>query len=322
MCIKHIRSNLRTSFKNVEKDLFKWFPGHMGKGLKQMQTKLRSVDCIIEVHDARIPFSGRNTDFKYKVSGIKPHILVMNKMDLIDPKLIPSITKKLENECANVIFTNCKNQKCKGVRSIFPLTQKLINESDRYNRASEEDSCIMIIGIPNVGKSSLINTLRNRFLHRGNAAPVGAVPGITRSVMNKIKISDKPLVYMLDTPGILTPNITSAETGLKLALCATIQDHFVGEDIIADYLLYWLNKQKMYHYTDVFQLKEITDDISQVLTTISINKKKFLKTKDANNSYVFKPNFVEAATFMIQSFRNGSLGKIMLDNDVVESVQQ
>ncbi|KAK5648533.1 hypothetical protein RI129_003425 [Pyrocoelia pectoralis] len=249
----------------------------------------KTVDCIIEVHDARIPFSGRNTDFKYKVSGIKPHILVMNKMDLIDSKLIPSIKKKLENECANVIFTNCKNQKCKGVRSIFPLTQKLINESDRYNRASEEDSCIMIIGIPNVGKSS------------GNAAPVGAVPGITRSVMNKIKISDKPLVYMLDTPGILTPNITNTETGLKLALCATIQDHF-------------------YHYTDVFQLKEITDDISQVLTEISINKKKFLKTKDANNSYVFNPNFVEAATFMIQFFRNGSLGKLMLDNDVVQSV--
>ncbi|KAB0804042.1 hypothetical protein PPYR_01012 [Photinus pyralis] len=319
MCIKHAPSNLRKSFQNVEKDLFKWFPGHMGKGLKQMQTKLRTVDCIIEVHDARIPLSGRNTDFKYKVSGIKPHILVMNKVDQIDPKFIPPITKKLQNECSNVVFTNCKNQKCKGVRSIFPLMQKLIDESNRYNRANEEDCCVMIIGIPNVGKSSLINALRNKFLRKGNAAPVGPVPGITRSVMNKIKICDKPLIYMLDTPGILTPNINDAETGLKLALCATIQDHFVGEDIIADYLLYWLNKQGVYSYKEVFQLQEHTDNILEVLTKICANKNKMLKIKDAtNNSYVLKPNFVEAAAYMIQSFRNGSLGRLMLDEDIIE----
>ncbi|KAF5280429.1 hypothetical protein FQR65_LT03238 [Abscondita terminalis] len=289
MCINTFRS----TFKKVETDLFKWFPGHMGKGLKQIQNKLKLVDCIIEVHDARIPFTGRNVDFKYKVSGIKPHILVLNKVDLIDQNLIPQIETKLKDECSNIIFTNCKDQKCKGVRSIFSLAQKLIKESDRYNRANEEDNCIMIIGIPNVGKSSLVNVLRNRFLHKASAAPVGAKP---------------------DTPGILMPNITNAEIGLKLALCATIQDHLVGEDIIADYLLYWLNKNKLYNYVDVFNLTESTDDIIKVLTEISINQKKFLKIKDnTSNSYVVKPNFSESAQWMVQAFRSGKLGKLMLD---------
>ncbi|KAF2900374.1 hypothetical protein ILUMI_05797 [Ignelater luminosus] len=219
----------RSTFKTVDKDVLHWFPGHMGKGLKQMQNKLKSVDCIIEVHDARIPFSGRNTEFKYKISGIKPHILVMNKVDLIPQEIIPQITQKLNKDCPNVVFTNCKNQKCKGIKSIFPLAQDLINNSDRFNRSNEEDFCIMIIGIPNVGKSSLVNSLRNRFLRKASAAPVGAVPGITRSVMNKIKMCEKPLFYMLDTPGILTPTIASTDVGLKLALCATIQDHLVGQ---------------------------------------------------------------------------------------------
>lgn len=314
MCLKAVTDTFRSSFKKVENDLFKWFPGHMEKGLKQMQNKLKLVDCVIEVHDARVPFSGRNGEFKYKVSGVKPHILVMNKMDLIEQRLIPQIEKKLQNECPNIVFTNCKDQKCKGVHSIFSMAQKLIRNSDRYNRANAEDNCIMIIGIPNVGKSSLVNTLRNRFLQKANAAPVGAKPGITRSVMNKIKISEKPLFYMLDTPGILTPNITNAETGLKLALCATISDHYVGEDIIADYLLYWLNKNKLYHYVDVFKLDQPSDDIINVLTHIAIKHNKFLKIKDNNNnSYMLKPNFSESAQFMVQTFRNGNLGKLMLD---------
>ncbi|KAF5274359.1 hypothetical protein FQA39_LY07239 [Lamprigera yunnana] len=307
----------RSTFKHLQKDLFNWFPGHMGKGLKQMQTKLKLTDCIIEVHDARIPFSGRNLDFKYKISGIKPHILVINKMDLINPVLIPKIKQKLSNECPYVIFTNCKDQKCKGVKSIFPLAQKLIANSDRYNRANEDDNCIMIIGIPNVGKSSLVNTLRNRFLKMGNAAPVGAKPGMTRSVMNKIKISENPLCYMLDTPGILTPSVTSVEAGLKLALCATIEDHLVGEEIIADYLLYWLNKNKMFQYVDVLKLEAPTDDILKVLTEISIRHNKFLKVRDCTNTYIIKPNVTESAHLMIQSFRNGSLGKLMLDSDIL-----
>ncbi|KAI4466513.1 mitochondrial ribosome-associated gtpase 1 [Holotrichia oblita] len=308
----------RSVFKTVDKETLHWFPGHMGKGLRKMQNKLKSVDCVIEVHDARIPLSGRNTDFKHTISGIKPHILVLNKVDLIPRKYLPQIREKLSTDCENIIFTNCKDHSCKGVKKLFPLAQELINQSDRFNRSNAEDYCIMIIGVPNVGKSSLVNSLRNKFLHKPNATAVGANPGMTRSVLTKIKINENPLFYMLDTPGILTPSVPNTEVGLKLALCATIQDHLVGEETIADYLLYWLNKHEMFKYVDVFKLKAATDDILEVLAHIAINNNKMLKFRDiTNGAYVRRPDLDAAAKLMLQIFRNGGLGKIILDQNLL-----
>lgn len=311
-------NTFRSVFRTVDKETLHWFPGHMGKGLKSMQHKLRSIDCIIEVHDARIPLSGRNTEFKRTISGIKPHILVLNKADLIPRKSIPPIKDKLSLDHGNVIFTNCKDHNCQGVRKLFPLAQELINKSDRFNRSNAEDYCIMIIGVPNVGKSSLINSLRNRFLHKSNASPVGAKPGITKSVLTKIKMSENPLFYMLDTPGILTPSVPNTEVGLKLALCATIEDHMVGENIIADFLLYWLNKHELFKYVDVFKLKSASDDILEVLAQIAMNNNKMLKLRDVSSgAYVKRPDLDGAAKLMLQVFRNGGLGKIMLDQDLL-----
>ncbi|VEN53682.1 unnamed protein product [Callosobruchus maculatus] len=311
--------NFRSVFKTVDKDLVRWFPGHMGKGLKMMQHKLRSVDCIIEVHDARVPISGRNSDFKYTISGgTKPHILVLNKADLIEKDLQDPIKKRLEDEHNHIIFTNCKNQHCRGVASIFPLAQELIGKSERFNRSEEEDFNIMIIGVPNVGKSSLVNALRNRHLGKGGASPVGAVPGVTRAVLHKIKMCEQPLFYLVDTPGILTPKIANAETGLKLALCATLQDHLVGEELLADYLLYWMNKHGKHRlYTRYFKMDKPEDNILYVLTHISKLYNKTLRIRDYNNNHVLRPDFKQAAGIMLRAFRNGELGKLMLDIDLL-----
>lgn len=316
MAQKIAKEVFRKTFKTVEKDLLRWFPGHMGKGMKQMQQKLKLVDCIIEVHDARIPLSGRNTDFKYTVSGLKPHILVLNKKDLIDKSVIPSIEDTVKKEVNHVIFTNCKDHKDSSVKKILPLAEDLILNSERYNRAHAEEINLMIIGVPNVGKSSLINSLRNYHLKRANASQVGATPGITRSVLNRIKICENPLVFLYDTPGILTPNISNIESGLKLALCATLQDHLVGEIVIADYLLYWLNKHKKFSYVKYFGLDKANDDILQVLLHISKTINKTVKVK-CNSEYVVRPDIDSAAKHMIKAFRTGELGKIMLDRDLI-----
>lgn len=314
MAQRLVADTFRSTFKVVDKETLHWFPGHMGKGLKKMQHKVRSVDCVIEVHDARIPLSGRNSNFKYTVSGVKPHILVLNKKDMIEKQLIPKIQGRLKEEYKHVVFTNCKDQKCEGVNSLFPLAKNLIENSNRYNREGAEDHCIMMIGVPNVGKSSLINALRNRFLHKGNAAPVGAVPGITRSVMHKIKLSEKPLFYMLDTPGILMPHVPNTEVGLKLALCATIQDHQVGICVIADFLLFMLNKLEKFYYVEYFGLREASDNILEVLTKIALNRKLTCKFRDlVSGSYVERPDLDLAATAMVKAFRNGDLGKVVLD---------
>ncbi|XP_044745724.1 mitochondrial GTPase 1 [Coccinella septempunctata] len=308
-------ANFRSVFKVMDKEALHWFPGHMGKGLKQMQNKLKSVDCIIEVHDSRVPISGRNIEFKHTLGGIKPHILVLNKVDLIQKKYMDKVRCKLKDECENILFTNCKDEKCKGLSELLPLAQHLIVNSDRFNRSGVEDFNVMIIGIPNVGKSSLVNALRAKYLRKGHASPVGAVPGITRSVLTKIKISEDPLFYMLDTPGILAPNVQDVEAGLKLSLCATLQDHLVGETVIADYLLYHLNKYGHFKYVKYFKLDEPSDDILVVLTEICKKQKKQIRMKNSNNEYIMRPDFHLGAKIMLKAFRNGELGHIVLDED-------
>nr|XP_042900082.1 mitochondrial GTPase 1-like isoform X2 [Parasteatoda tepidariorum] len=222
-----------------------WFPGHMYKGILQMQAKLAVVDCIIEVHDARIPFSGRNPKFYSMLTAVKPHLLVLNKCDKIEYSYRKKIKDRLLKEnIQNVLFTNCKANTKSGVDKIIPTVLELIEMSSKYQKGMAADFALMVIGIPNVGKSSIINKLRNIHLKKKKASHVGAVPGITKSVLEKIKISENPKVYLYDTPGVMQPKIDNIEVGLRLALCRTLRDDLIGEALIADYLLYWLNKNK------------------------------------------------------------------------------
>ncbi|XP_035791798.1 mitochondrial GTPase 1-like [Anopheles albimanus] len=316
-------SRFRTSFPAVPRDLLNWFPGHMGKGMRQMQQKLKQIDCVIEVHDARIPLTGRNKDFRTTISGIKPHILVLNKHDLIERRTADAVLQRLkqqDGETENIIFTNCKNQNCSGVRKVVPLARELICGSDRYNRAAEKDFCIMIIGVPNVGKSSLINALRNRHLHRKGASQVGALAGVTRSVLNRIRISHEPSVYLLDTPGILEPNIGDTETGLRLALVSCLQDHLVGEELIADYLLYLLNKQHNFRYVELLGLAEPTDSIAEALVGGAVHHGKTIRMKQLDGTVVIRPDVVATAKLMLKAFRTGALGRIMLDEDKMRAL--
>ncbi|KAL4112255.1 hypothetical protein QTP88_016076 [Uroleucon formosanum] len=306
-------SKFRQSFKVIDKALLRWFPGHMGKGMKQMQQKLKSVDCIIEVHDARIPLSGRNPDFKYSISGLKPHILVLNKMDLADLSYKQKVEEKimLEQKISKIIYTNCKNSLCPGIKKIMPTALSLIKGSNRYNRSENVDSRIMVIGVPNVGKSSLINSIRNTILGKKSAAPVGAVAGITRAVQNQIKVSHDPLVYVLDTPGVVSPTIKNVETGLKLALCATLQDHLVGEEIIADYLLYWFNKNNYFDYVSYLNCDEPSDDIRIVLAKAAIHRKSSIKYLNFDGSYIYRPDMQGMARNFLNAFRTGVFGKAL-----------
>ncbi|KAG6441998.1 mitochondrial GTPase 1 [Manduca sexta] len=311
--------NFRNKCPYVSKDLLRWFPGHMNKGLKQMQRKLNSVDCVIEVHDARIPFTGRNPVFTSTLTGVKPHILVLNKKDLTIQSLLPSIRDQLaaEQNINNVIFTNSRDQNCRGLKSLMPLMVDLIKDSNRYNRSEELEYNVMIIGVPNVGKSSLINMLRSRNISGRHSLPVGAVAGVTRSLMTKMRINHNPTIFMLDTPGILEPTVTEIEMGLKLALCASLQDHLVGEEIIADYLLYWLNKNGKFKYVDFMGLEEPNDDINKVLISGAVKYNRVRKIRDFDGRVRQVPDLVEVSRHMIKAFRSGELGKVLLDIELL-----
>ncbi|XP_036295148.1 mitochondrial ribosome-associated GTPase 1 isoform X2 [Pipistrellus kuhlii] len=311
----------RESFPLGSHDVARWFPGHMAKGLKKMQSSLKLVDCIIEVHDARIPFSGRNPLFQ-ETLGIKPHLLVLNKMDLADLTEKQKILRHLEREgLKNVIFTNCV--KDENIKQVVPVVTELIGNSYRYNRGENMEFCIMVIGVPNVGKSSLINSLRRQHLKKGKATRVGGEPGITRSVMSRIQVSERPLMFLLDTPGVLAPRIESVETGLKLALCGTVLDHLVGEETLADYLLYTLNRHQLFGYVQHYGLGEACDDVASVLKRVAIKLRKTQKVKvltGTGNVNVIQPNYLAAARDLLRTFRSGLLGPVMLDRDLLQSL--
>ncbi|CRK88450.1 CLUMA_CG002206, isoform A [Clunio marinus] len=310
--------NFRKHFELASKEAIRWFPGHMGKGMKIMQQKLKTVDLLIEVHDARIPFSGRNINFHDTLTAAKPTIMVLSKKDLIEKEYHRRIVEKIQNDpqfpIENVFLANAKDPSCDGLKKIIPRAIKMIQNSNRFNRAEEKERNIMIIGVPNVGKSSLINVLRNRHLNKKGASAVGAVAGITRSVLTQIKICEDPLIKILDTPGVLMPNIKNVEMGMKLALCSCFQDHLVGEDVIADYLLYWLNKHKRFHYVDIMGLDQPTDDITHVLFAGAQKLGATLRMHSiASGTMEVRPNLRSAAKYFVNSFRKGQLGKLCLD---------
>ncbi|XP_035229516.1 mitochondrial GTPase 1-like [Stegodyphus dumicola] len=169
------------------------------------------------------PFNGRNPTFYSTLYAIKPHILVLNKSDLADLSRINDIRQGLLQEnIHHVLFASCKGGSKSGINKIIPLVTELMKDTDFYNRGNTSSFTLMVIGIPNVGKSSLINRLRNLHLKRKSATSVGAEPGVTRSVLEKIKISDEPLIYLYDTPGVLQPCIKNVEVGLRLALCSEL----------------------------------------------------------------------------------------------------
>ncbi|XP_068807233.1 mitochondrial ribosome-associated GTPase 1 isoform X2 [Struthio camelus] len=304
----------RSRFDFGGRDVASWFPGHMAKGLRQMRGALRRADCLIEVHDARIPLSGRNPMLQ-EALGIRPHILVLNKMDLADPHQQPKVLEQLKQEgCSHVVFTDC--QRDGNVKKIVPLVAKLVSNSPRYQRAENVEYCIMVIGVPNMGKSSLINSLRRLHLKKGKATAVGGEPGITKAVLTRIQVCEKPLMYLVDTPGVLPPKLGDMETGMKLALCGAIRDHLVGEDIMADYLLYTLNKHQQFRYVQRYGLAEACDDIQHVLKRVALTLGKTQKVKvltGTGNVNVTTLDYSAAAYELIRAFRAGHLGRVTLD---------
>jgi len=316
-----VRKSFRKSYRFPDNASHNWFPGHMHKGLRSMQRKIRDVDCVLEVHDARIPFSGRNLTFRDVVGGARPHLLILNKADLIpesDQEAIRKESMRQSPHISRVLFTNCKTFYCPQTAAIIPTVSKLVGGEDRWHRAERPDSTLLVVGIPNVGKSSLINKLRSDHLKvGGRPAPVGAQPGWTKSTSERIRVSDRPLMYLLDTPGISVPHISNMHVGMKLAMCATLKDELVGINYISDYLLWWLNCHDNFSYVSHMGLKEPEDDGYLMLTKSAISLGMFRLVKDVSKGAARKkiPDLEVAGTRFLKGFREGKYGAINLDAD-------
>ncbi|NXN76702.1 MTG1 GTPase, partial [Himantopus himantopus] len=270
-----------------------------------------------------IPLSGRNPMLQ-EVLGIRPHVLVLNKTDLADPRRQP-VSAGAVLVGWGPVGHRCQQCLClEGAVTallhlslqVVPLVAKLVGNSPRYHRAESTEYSILVIGVPNVGKSSLINSLRRLHLKKGKATAVGGEPGVTKAVLTRIQVCEKPLMYLVDTPGVLPPKLGDVETGMKLALCGAIRDHLVGEDIMADYLLYVLNKQQQFRYVQRYGLAEACDDIEPVLRRVALAQGRTQKVKvltGTGNVNMTTLNYPAAAYEFLRDFRAGRLGRVTLD---------
>ncbi|NWI47613.1 MTG1 GTPase, partial [Picathartes gymnocephalus] len=304
----------RERFEFGGRDVASWFPRHMAKGLRQMRLALRRADCLVE--RSHIPLSGRNPALQ-EALGIRPHVLVLNKMDLADPRRQPVSAGGRAGLGAAVVSQAAWAQSDSPVPlQVVPMVARLVANSPRYHRAESSEHNILVIGVPNVGKSSLINSLRRLHLKKGKATAVGGEPGITKAVLSRIQVCEKPLMYLVDTPGVLPPRLGDVETGMKLALCGAIHDHLVGEDVMADYLLYTLNKQQQFGYVQHYGLGQACDHIEPLLKHMALSQGRTQKVKvltGTGNVNMTMLNYPAAAYEFLRDFRAGRLGRVTLD---------
>lgn len=216
-----------------------WFPGHMAAATRAIRSRLKLSDLVIEVRDARIPLSSANEDLQPQLSA-KRRIIALNKKDLANPNVLNKWTHHFESKKQDCVAINAHSRS--SVKKLLDLVEFKLKEVI----AREPTLLVMVVGVPNVGKSALINSVHQiaatRFpvQDRLKRATVGPLPGVTQDIAG-FKIAHRPSIYVLDSPGVLVPNIPDIETGLKLALSGSVKDSVVGEERLAQYFLAILN---------------------------------------------------------------------------------
>jgi len=274
-----------------------WFPGHMHKARKEIKKVMPQMDLIIEVVDARIPFSSENP-LVPSLRGDTPLIKVLNKRDLADPVITEQWLAWLERERGVRAVTLTHNQRQEAL-GILKLAEEMTPGHDRQKSALR----VMILGIPNVGKSTLINTLAGR-----PAAKTGNEPAVTRA-QQAIKLPDNVLLY--DTPGFLWPKLSPVQCGYRLAVTGAIRSAVLDfEDVAlfeADYLIA--------HYPDLvvnrYGLDETPVDGLALMDAIAV-KRRFLGRGGV-------PDLHKVSEVLLNELRAGTLGRISLETpDMVE----
>ncbi|KAI9144875.1 mitochondrial GTPase 1-like protein [Paraphysoderma sedebokerense] len=277
-----------------------WFPGHMAKGLRLMSERMRQVDVIIEVRDARIPLSSINSKFESIVKK-KDRIVVYNKADLANHNYQKRLTDAfLSYQGTKAVFTDAKKD-----ITVKPIIDFALEKADTDNVRFSQLT-MLVVGMPNVGKSSIINCLRRYGVQKGKAAKVGAEPGVTRSIGNLIKVHDTPKIYLLDSPGVMDPTIRSPDQALKIALTGGIKDHVAGEELVADYLLYTLNSRGNSKYLDMLSLTERPKSIQALLPHIAKRIGALQKGGIPNENL--------ASKWFLKKYREGAFGRMTLDD--------
>ncbi|WP_215114530.1 ribosome biogenesis GTPase YlqF [Exiguobacterium sp. s70] len=274
-----------------------WFPGHMAKARRQVTEKLKLIDVVIELVDARVPQSSRNPMVDEITEG-KPRLIVLNKADMADPVVTDAWLRALKRDDIEVVAVDAKHSK--GLKQLMSGAEKLMQEKHvRMREKGRNPGPIraLIIGIPNVGKSTLINRLAGR-----NIAVTGDRPGVTkRQQWIKMKGGEMEL---LDTPGILWPKFEDQMVGYRLAATGAIKDDILNLDDIALYTARELSARYPDQLKERFKIDQLPEDAVELLELIG--KKRGL----VSGGYV---DFEKASELLLNELRHEKIGRVSLE---------
>jgi ribosome biogenesis GTPase A len=284
------------SQESFSKVTISWYPGHMAKTKREIKEKIDLIDIVFEVVDARIPYSSKNKEIEEMTKG-KPRVIVMTKIDLCDSGKTNKWIKYYEDKDYIVIPIDLINNP--NTKIIFDKIKPLVDEINSKRKSKglkERKARILIMGVPNVGKSTLINRLVGR-----KATNVGNRPGVTKN-LEWIRINDK--VELLDTPGILWPKLDEEEVAYNLASMTAIKEEVLDSEDIAIYIIKKLLSDYPDNIINRYSLTKI-EDIVDILDEIG---KKIGAFRNSETDYdrVYKR--------VIKDLQDGYLGKITFDN--------
>lgn len=274
-----------------------WFPGHMTKTRRLIEADLKMVDAVVEVTDARIPESSRNPIID-ELCGKKPRIMIMNKCDAADEKATEAWKRFYEKRGMCVIVCECRSGK--GVNKFLPAVKKLLRELTERRKARGmigKAMRLMVVGIPNVGKSSFINRMAN-----SRKTKVGDRPGVTRG---KQWVTIDKDVELLDMPGILWPKFEDKDVAQRLAFTGAVKDEVMDSEALARALGAVLLRD----YPELMKARYGISGEGDVLVEIA-NARKMLVSGG-------EPDTERAAAALLDEFRGGKIGRITLDKPPV-----
>lgn len=267
-----------------------WFPGHMSKAIRQIKEKIKVIDCLIEIVDARAPLASRNPEL---TSINKPRLIIMSKIDLADPsvsKKWSSYFKSNDVEVLEMDLVNNFSYKLVLNKCEILLREKLAKDKERGLR--KRPIRAMVIGIPNVGKSTFINKMSKR-----KATGVGNIPGFTKG-QQWVRSGD---IELLDTPGVLWHKFEDEQTGIKLALVGTVKETILNKDKLSDIALNFLISNYPKELTSRYNL----NNLDNVFYDIAINRGLLISGGEASID--------NAKELLLYELKNGIIGRISLE---------
>ena len=282
---------------DLEKMNIQWYPGHMTKTRRQIEADLKQVDAVCEIVDARIPVSSRNPDID-AICGNKPRMIVLNRMDLADPAATKRWIAHFKNMGISVLATDCKSRK--GIANFAPAARNACAEKLQRDaaRGMNRPLRVMIVGIPNVGKSTLINQISGR-----KGAKAENRPGVTRG---KQWVTVDSTLQLLDTAGILWPKFEDPEVGMMLAYTGAVKEGVIDIEELACRLLELLHKYYPQTLLDRYKVEAPEGTPGYELLEMAGRKRGYLLSKGEIHTE-------RMAKALLDEFRGGKLGKFTLE---------